>query len=404
MVQPREGTRLRLMTTSVGSFPKPDYLKSARGQYASGKLSRGELTELERQATREVVELQESLGLDILVDGEMERGDMVVFFAEKMEGFARSGLVRSYGNRYYRKPIITGPARWKAPITVGMFEYAQSLTEKPVKGIVTGPYTVMDWSFDEYYPSREAAATALAEEIHKEVVALDRAGARYIQIDEPALSARPEDVELVIDSMSIVTEGIRARTISHICYGAFDAIYPRMLDIPVDHFDLEFANRRFGHLEVFRRNQFTKGISVGVVDVHSHVIEEQKQVEEWIERAVEAFGGTEIFIDPDCGLKTRTIDEAKEKLKVMVAATRNVERRLSLKQHGAQRSEDRPTSGKLSATASARGDFRNEQLDFGSRRGRRGSGGSSDNLGSEEGAEHLGAAARGGGFGSGESS
>ena len=321
---------MRLLTTSVGSFPKPDYLKSGRAQYAAGKISRDEIAELERQATREVIALQEEIGLDILVDGEMERGDMVAFFAERMEGLKRSGLVRSYGNRYYRKPIIVGPVRWNEPVTVAMFEYAESLTDKPVKGMVTGPYTIMDWSFDEYYPSREAAVMALAEEIHKEVVALDKAGAKYIQIDEPALSARPEDVELVIKSMSVVTEGVRARTISHICYGAFESIYPQMLDIPVDHFDLEFANRRFGHLDLFRQDKFTKGISVGAVDVHSHVIEDQAQVEEWIEKALQVFGDTEVFIDPDCGLKTRTMDEAVAKLRVMVAATRNVERRLSL--------------------------------------------------------------------------
>ena len=321
---------MKLRTTSVGSLPKPEYLRSARTQYSAGKITREVLSELERQATREVLKMQEEVGLDILVDGEMERGDMVAFFAEHMEGFERSGLVRSYGNRYYRKPIIVGPVRREAPITLKMFEYASSLTEKPVKGMVTGPYTIMDWSFDEYYPSREAAVMALAEEIHKEVAVLDSAGARYIQIDEPALSARPEDVELVIKSMSVVTEGIKARTISHMCYGEFESIYPRMLDIPVDNFDLEFANRRFGHLDMFRRSKFTKGISVGVVDVHSHVIEDESQVEEWIKQAVEVFGDTEIFIDPDCGLKTRTIDEAEAKLRVLVAASRNVERQLSL--------------------------------------------------------------------------
>ena len=157
-----------LLTTTVGSFPKPDYLVKARSDFASGKLSEGELTQLEKKATEECIRLQEGIGLDILVHGEMERGDMVTYFAEKMKGFGISGLVRSYGNRYYRKPAVNGEVKRESPITINMFKYAQRLTEKPVKGIVTGPYTMCSWSFDEYYPDRRGCVMALAKEIHKE--------------------------------------------------------------------------------------------------------------------------------------------------------------------------------------------------------------------------------------------
>jgi 5-methyltetrahydropteroyltriglutamate--homocysteine methyltransferase len=313
-----------LPTTSVGSFPKPDYLTRARADFASGKLSRDALTELEKKATRETIALQEELGIDILVDGEMDRGDMTTFFAERMGGFAVSGLVRSYGNRYYRKPIVTGPVKWKGPMTVETFRYAQSLTKKPVKGIFTGPYTMVDWSFDEHYGSREKLCMALAEELHKEAVALEEAGAKYIQIDEPALSTRPEEVDLVIRSMAVVTKGLQAKTISHVCYGAFEKIYPRMLEIPVDQFDLEMTNSGFDLLELFRKTPYTKEIGLGVVDVHSHRVEDVGQVEAGIRKTLEVLRPDQVYVDPDCGLKTRTWDEARAKLAVVVEGAKRV--------------------------------------------------------------------------------
>src|SRR4030065_635435 len=134
-----------LLTTTVGSVPNPAYLKQARTQHAAGRLSREELAELERRATKEVIALQEELGIDILVDGEMDRGDMVAFFAEQLDGMKLGGLVRSYGNRYYHKPVITGPLRWTAPMTLETWRFAQELTTKPVKGMLTGPHTIVDW-------------------------------------------------------------------------------------------------------------------------------------------------------------------------------------------------------------------------------------------------------------------
>lgn len=319
-----------LLTTTVGSFPKPAYLVKARNEFASGKLSGEELTQLERKATEECIRLQERVGLDILVHGEMERGDMVTYFAERMKGFGISGLVRSYGNRYYRKPVVKGEVRWENPITVEMFKYAQSLTQKPVKGMLTGPYTVCDWSFNEYYPERRELVLTLAKEIHKEVVDLEKAGAEYIQIDEPAISTRPDEIELAIEAMKIVTEGIRAKTISHICYGDFKVIYPRILNLAVDQLDLEFANSNFANLEIFMHPKFTKEIAVGVLDVHSHIIEKKDEVKENIKKALEVFPVEKVYIDPDCGLKTRTPKEAEEKLKVMVAAVKEVKEELGI--------------------------------------------------------------------------
>ena len=143
-----------LPTTTVGSFPKPPYLLEARRKFLRNQISREELAELERQATREWILRQEEVGLDIFVDGEQYRGDMVAFFADEMEGFAIAGLVRSYGNRYYPKPVVVGPVGRKKPITVEWWEYAQSLTGKPVKGMLTGPYTIAEWSFRRYSPRK----------------------------------------------------------------------------------------------------------------------------------------------------------------------------------------------------------------------------------------------------------
>jgi 5-methyltetrahydropteroyltriglutamate--homocysteine methyltransferase len=303
-----------LWTTSVGSFPKPDYVTSARSRFARKEIDREELRELEKKATREWIEFQDSIGTDLVVDGEQYRGDMVAFFAEEMPGLEIGGLVRSYGNRYYRKPIATGPVGRDHPITVQWWEYAQSLTKKPVKGMLTGPYTICDWSFNEHYSTRRDFVLDLARAIRDEALDLERAGARFIQIDEPAASTRMDELELVIEAMRIVTEPLSAHTITHICYGDFHNAYPKMLEIPVEQIDLEFANSDYSLLARFSDHPFTKYIGLGVVDVHTHDIEPVEDIVEGIRRSLKLIPPERMFVDPDCGLKTRTVDEAKAKL------------------------------------------------------------------------------------------
>ncbi len=313
-----------LPTSSVGSFPKPDYLVDARAKFAKAKIERKELEDLERQATGYWIKTQEEIGLDVLVDGEMYRGDMVAYFSELMPGFEQSGLVRSYGNRYYHKPIIVGEVRWPGPMTVGWWRYAQGLTKRPVKGMLTGPYTVMDWSFNEHYPDRRSACLALAREIRHEVEALVEAGAKIIQIDEPALSVRPEELPFAIEAMHVVTDGLPAYFILHACYGAFDTIYSHMLKLPVDNLDLAISHSTLNLMEMFRRDPFTKDLSVGVLDVHSHEVETPETVRTRIERALQLLPKESLWIDPDCGLKTRTVEEAKGKLISMVGAAKRL--------------------------------------------------------------------------------
>ncbi|MFB3092800.1 MAG: methionine synthase [Dehalococcoidia bacterium] len=322
-----------LLTTSVGSLPKPDYLAKARSAFASGRIDASELDKLTRQATTECIRMQEDVGLDILVHGEMERGDMVTYFGERLtESMAIGGLVRSYGNRYYRKPIITGELRWQGPMTVEMWRYAQSLTDKPVKGMLTGPYTIVEWSFDEHYNSRRDAVLAMAQVVRCEAEELVNAGAKFVQVDEPAASTRPEEMDLVLEALAIVTRGLGAKTITHVCYGDFARVFDHIAKLPVDQIDLEMANSDYALLEMIRehRDEFDKELAMGVVDVHNHVLETREQVKAGIRKGLEVLPPERLFIDPDCGLKTRTVEEAEAKLRLIVEATREVKRELEI--------------------------------------------------------------------------
>jgi 5-methyltetrahydropteroyltriglutamate--homocysteine methyltransferase len=312
-----------LPTSTVGSFPKPDYLIEARAQAARNAITKSELDRLERKATEFWVGVQEELGLDVLVDGEQYRGDMVAYFAETMPGFAKGGLVRSYGNRYYHKPVMVGPVRWPGPMTVDWWRWTQSLTSRPVKGMLTGPYTLMDWSFDDHYPDRKTACLALAREIRKEVEALLDAGVRIIQIDEPALSVRPDELPFAVEAMHLTVDGLPAYYVVHACFGAFETIYPGLLDLPVENLDLAISHSALDLLAMFRKDPFTKDLSLGVLDVHSHAVEAAGDVLARIRRGTAVLPADRIWVDPDCGLKTRTVEESRAKLAAMMAAVRS---------------------------------------------------------------------------------
>ncbi len=315
-----------LPLTSVGSLPKPDRLKEARREHREGDLTGEELDDLARETTREWIETQEEIGLDVLVDGEQYRGDMATYFAENLTGFEIGGLVRSYGNRYYRKPIVTGEVNWTGPITVDWWRFAQDQTDRPVKGILTGPYTMMDWSFNEHYEDRAATARALADALRQEVKALIDAGCNIVQVDEPAASVRAEEIPLLIDVMERVTHDLDAYFITHMCYGNFGNIYPEMLDLAVDNIDLELSNSQLDLLDVFDEDPFTKDLSFGSVDVHDHRIEETGVVRDRLESALNVIPQDQVWVDPDCGLKTRTPEEAAGKLRVIAEAVQPLRR------------------------------------------------------------------------------
>jgi 5-methyltetrahydropteroyltriglutamate--homocysteine methyltransferase len=200
-----------------------------------------------------------------------------------------------------------------------------------VKGILTGPYTMMDWSYNEAYPDRKALTMALAHALRGEIDALVDAGCKYVQVDEPAVSTRPEELEIAVEAMAVCTDGLPddVKTITHICYGDFAAIYPDMLRIPVDQFDLEMSNSELDMLGLFGKSDFTKEIAFGAVDVHSHELETVDEVKRRVRAALEVIPAERITIDPDCGLKTRTKEETVEKLKVIVQAARELREEVS---------------------------------------------------------------------------
>ncbi|HEX4743090.1 MAG TPA: methionine synthase [Candidatus Limnocylindria bacterium] len=318
-----------LLTTTVGSFGKPEYLQKARNARARGKLSEAELLELERKATTEWIRAQEEIGLDILVDGEMYRGDMVAYFAERLEGYTIGGLVRSYGNRYYHKPIISGKISRPKPMTVEWFQFTQSLTDRPVKGMLTGPYTMLDWSYLESYKTRRDAALALAEVVRQEAEDLQAAGAKYIQIDEPAIHARPEEIAIAIEAMGVVTQNLTAKTVSHICYGDFAAIYPQVLDLPVDRLSLAMSNYGYRWLDLFERHPYTKELEIGIVDVHKHELESVEEAAAGIRKGLRYVTPEKLLPHPDCGLKTRPPEESIAKCRVVVEAAKLVRKELA---------------------------------------------------------------------------
>ncbi|MEX1194734.1 MAG: methionine synthase [Dehalococcoidia bacterium] len=329
---------MALTTTAVGSYAKPDYLTKARSEFAKGSIDRAELEKLEKQATEYWIRLQEKIGLDVLVHGEMERGDMVAYFSGEeggnpIKGMKLGGLVRSYGNRYYHKPIIAGKLEWPGPMTVDMWKYAQDLTERPVKGMLTGAYTMVEWSFDEHYPSRRDAVMDMAKVIRREVEALVGAGAEYIQIDEPAIHTRPdEDFEVALEALQATVEGIDAEFHTHICYGEVERIWERMLRLPVKQIHLAFKNTDFAYLDQVREIGYPedKDIGVGVTDIHTRFIESVDEVKDGLRRVLELFPAERVWVLPDCGLKTRTVDESEQKLQVMVNAVRDIKQEKNL--------------------------------------------------------------------------
>jgi len=311
-------------TTSVGSFPKPDYLVEARKKFYRKEISRGELLEFEERATRDFIELQKRVDLDVFVDGEAERGDMATFFAERLGGFKISEPVRSYGNRFYKKPTIVSEIEFRESMTKHFFEFAQNLTSKPVKGMLTGPYTMTDWSFNEFYGSREEVVRAFAKVLREEAIELQKAGCKIIQIDEPALSVRSDEIELAAEGLRLVLDGLEMYSITHICYGAFEHLAPKIKLLPVDQIDLEFAGRDFELLGQLKGYDFPQDVGFGVFDVHTHKITSHEKILSNLEKALEFFKPEQIWVDPDCGLKTRTLEESEESIREMVVATKNL--------------------------------------------------------------------------------
>ncbi|MEM0497808.1 MAG: methionine synthase [Acidilobaceae archaeon] len=314
-------------TTIVGSYPKMPQALEAIKKRKSGEINEEEFKEIVKPAIREVVEDYLWAGVDIISDGEQAREDMVVYFAERMRGYSIGDWVRVFDNEYFRKPIVIGRVEWISPMTLDHWLYTTSISQdRPVKGILTGPYTMMEWSFDLYYRDRRELIIDLAKVIRREVEELIKAGAQYIQVDEPALSTRPwrEDAELLKEALDIIFKGLEAKRIIHICFGRLERIIPYILDYPVDQFDLEMKNSNFRLLPYLKEYGFNKELAFGVVDVHSFQVESIREIEEAIDTVMRAdiVNPEKAYVKPDCGLKRLPRDIARAKLKNMVEAAR----------------------------------------------------------------------------------
>jgi 5-methyltetrahydropteroyltriglutamate--homocysteine methyltransferase len=319
-----------IMTTVVGSYPKPKWLNRMSDLYEEGEVDEEDLQEAEDDAARLITDEHERAGLDVVVDGEMRRNEMVEFFADRIEGYEFNGPVKVWGHNTFDKPSVESEVEYDESWLVDEYEFTASVTDKPVKVPITGPYTLASWSFNEAYEDEEALAFDLAELVNEEIEKLVDAGARYIQIDEPALATTPDDHQIVGDCLERIVEDIPedVRIGLHVCYGDYFRIYPDILEFPVDEFDLELANGDYEQLDVFKDPGFTKDLALGVSDVHVAEVESVEEIKENILKGLEVVPPERLVVSPDCGVKLLPRDVAYGKMENMVKAAREVEEEL----------------------------------------------------------------------------
>ncbi|WP_029138169.1 5-methyltetrahydropteroyltriglutamate--homocysteine S-methyltransferase [Nakamurella lactea] len=324
-----------LPTTTIGSFPQTAEIRRARGDLRAGRIDDPSYVQLMCAEVVSVIKLQEDLGLDVLVHGEPERNDMVQYFAEQLDGFAvtGNGWVQSYGSRCVRPPILFGDVSRPRPMTVEWASYAQRQTERPVKGMLTGPVTILAWSFvrDDQPLADTAAQVALA--VRDETVDLEAAGIGIVQVDEPALREllplRRADwsgyLEWAVRSFRIATSGVGDATQihTHLCYSEFGDVIDAIVALDADVTSVEAARSRMEILDDLSAVGYRAGIGPGVYDIHSPRVPSQSEIEELLDRALRAVGPDRLWVNPDCGLKTRSTDEATAALKNLVAAARS---------------------------------------------------------------------------------
>ncbi len=323
-------------TTTIGSYPQTEEVRKTRSAYRSGKITEKEYKEFIKKQIEKVIAFQESVGLDVLVHGEFERTDMVEFFAFKMNGIAttKHGWVLSYGSRVYRPPIIYGDVSRKGPMTLEEITYAQSLTEKPVKGMLTGPVTILNWSYyREDVPKREIAyqiALALLDEVRD----LEKAGIKVIQIDEPAfregvpLKKRDwaEYFDWAVKAFRLCSRAKPQTQIhTHMCYSEFNDIIEYIYQMDFDVISIEASRSKGEIISAFERFKgWDRQIGIGVYDIHSPAVPSKEEIKEILKRAMKVLPKELLWVNPDCGLKTRRWEEVEPSLRNMVEAAREL--------------------------------------------------------------------------------
>jgi 5-methyltetrahydropteroyltriglutamate--homocysteine methyltransferase len=329
-----------LPTTTIGSFPQTATVRRTRADFRRGAIGHLEYLEAMRAEIRQAIERQDALGLDVLVHGEAERNDMVEFFGEQLWGFAltQNGWVQSYGSRCVKPPIVYGDVFRPEAMTVDLARYAQSLTAKPVKGMLTGPVTILQWSFARDDQPRAETAFQIALAIRDEVQDLEKAGIRIIQIDEPALREglplKKRDWAAYLDwavrafrlAASVAADETQIHT--HMCYAEFSDILPAITAMDADVLTIETSRSNMELLESFGAFEYPNEIGPGVYDIHSPRVPQTEALIRLIERAGEVIPLQRLWVNPDCGLKTRDWPETEAALRNMVAAARHLRSRV----------------------------------------------------------------------------
>ncbi|MCQ9163859.1 5-methyltetrahydropteroyltriglutamate--homocysteine S-methyltransferase [Arthrobacter sp. STN4] len=329
-----------LPTTTIGSFPQTGEIRGARARAHKGTITGETYTQLMKDEIKRVVGLQEELGFDVLVHGEPERNDMVQYFAENLEGFDVTvhGWVQSYGSRCTRPSILWGDVTREKAITVEWAAYAQSLTAKPMKGMLTGPVTILAWSFvrDDQPLGETANQVALA--LRDEIADLEAAGIKVIQVDEPALrellplrrADQPDYLDWSVNAFRLATAGAADSTQvhTHLCYSEFGVVIDAIDGLDADVTSIEAARSRMEVVNDLESHGFGRGVGPGVYDIHSPRVPGQAEVAELLGKAVSHVPARQLWVNPDCGLKTRGYAETEESLRNLVAATREVRAQL----------------------------------------------------------------------------
>jgi len=325
-----------LPTTTIGSFPQTGDIRKARAANARGAIGDDEYTEFLKAEIKAVVELQEEIGIDVLVHGEPERNDMVQYFAEHLEGFAvtENGWVQSYGSRCTRPSLLWGDVAREAPITVEWSAYTQSLTAKPVKGMLTGPVTILAWSFVRDDQPLADTANQVALALRDEIADLEAAGIGVIQVDEPALrellplkkADQPAYLDWSVGSFRLATAGVAPQTQihTHLCYSEFGVVIDAINRLDADVTSIEAARSKMEVVTDIESSGFGRGIGPGVYDIHSPRVPSVDEVTSLLESALASIPSRQIWVNPDCGLKTRAYTETVESLRNVVEATRAV--------------------------------------------------------------------------------
>lgn len=323
-------------TTTIGSFPQTAEMRRARRQLRAGAIERDAYVSAMHDEIAHAVREQEALGLDVLVHGEAERNDMVEYFGEMLEGFVLSehGWVQSYGSRCVKPPILFGDVSRARPMTLDWIRYAQSLTARPVKGMLTGPVTILNWSFVREDQPRSVSCRQIALAIRKEVLDLERAGIRIIQVDEAAFregaktnrGARDEYLRWAAECFRIAVAGVRDETQvhTHMCYSEFNDILESIADMDADVITIETSRSSMELLDAFDSFAYPNAIGPGVYDIHSPNVPDEQQIVALMKKAAERIPSERLWVNPDCGLKTRRWAEVIPALATMVAAAKTL--------------------------------------------------------------------------------